>query len=543
MATIAEIRQQYPQYNDMSDQQLADKLYAAHYSDMPRQQFDEKVGLAPKVEGQPSVMDRIAASPVGRFVHDAVLQPAEAAISTVLPAAMTANASVLNGQIPTLVGPDAPNNKLAAMGNKALDASYQGALGRNRNTPGYAAARAQADKQIALAPTPLTSQFTAPFNSAIHGLGGLALSGGSLDASNAAADAQTQAQQGYSAQHPVLSAAAQMAGGLLLAPKLPTPNAAPAAQAVPSIADLKSAANAAYDRVDNAGHIISDTSYDKMVSDLKDTLASEGIDKTLHPNALAAYNRLEEAQGQPITFKGLDTLRKVAGDAIGASTMNKADQRLGYTIQNHIDDFVNDLKPTDLLGATDPQQTISDLSEARGLWSRASQAQTIQNQIDKAGIKASANYSQSGMENALRQQFKSLALNDKAMSRLSPEVQDAVKAVAKGSPVGNVLRAVGKYAPHGPVATTAGLGLGYMLGGPMGATEGGMASLAVPMAGEMARSGATAMTKAAAQRALDTAALGQAPAITAPFRAPTMPAQLPYGLPAPLLMQLQRQAQ
>jgi hypothetical protein len=165
----------------------------------------------------------------------------------------------------------------------------------------------------------------------------------------------------------------------------------------------------------------------------------------------------------------------------------------------------------------------------------------IQQQIDKAGIKASANYSQSGMENALRQQFKSLALNDRAMSRLSPEAQQAVKDVASGSPVGNLLRAVGKYAPHGPVSTAAGLGVGAMLGGPMGAAEGGMASLAVPVAGEAARAGATAMTKAAAQRALDTAALGTAPTITAPFRAPTLPSRLPYGLPLPLLLQLQHQ--
>jgi hypothetical protein len=190
-----------------------------------------------------------------------------------------------------------------------------------------------------------------------------------------------------------------------------------------------------------------------------------------------------------------------------------------------------------------PQATIDALSHAREMWSRASQASLIQQQIDKAGIKASANYSQSGMENALRQQFKSLALNDRAMSRLSPEVQQAVKDVVSGSPVGNVLRAVGKYAPHGPVSTAAGLGVGAMLGGPMGAAEGGMASLAVPMAGEAARRGATAITQAAAQRALDTAALGQAPTITSAFRAPTLAAQLPYGLPAPLLLQLQRQTQ
>ena len=46
MATIAEIRQKYPQYKDMSDQQLADALHRKHYSDMPREAFDKKVGLS-----------------------------------------------------------------------------------------------------------------------------------------------------------------------------------------------------------------------------------------------------------------------------------------------------------------------------------------------------------------------------------------------------------------------------------------------------------------------------------------------------------------
>lgn len=47
MATIAEIRAQYPQYQDLSDQQLADALHTKFYSDMPRAEFDQKVGLTP----------------------------------------------------------------------------------------------------------------------------------------------------------------------------------------------------------------------------------------------------------------------------------------------------------------------------------------------------------------------------------------------------------------------------------------------------------------------------------------------------------------
>ena len=39
---IQEFRQQYPQYNDLSDQALADSLYNKHYSDMDRQEFDSK---------------------------------------------------------------------------------------------------------------------------------------------------------------------------------------------------------------------------------------------------------------------------------------------------------------------------------------------------------------------------------------------------------------------------------------------------------------------------------------------------------------------
>lgn len=48
MPSITEIRQKYPQYNDMSDDQLADALHRKFYSDMPRDQFNAKIGFAPQ---------------------------------------------------------------------------------------------------------------------------------------------------------------------------------------------------------------------------------------------------------------------------------------------------------------------------------------------------------------------------------------------------------------------------------------------------------------------------------------------------------------
>lgn len=47
MATIADIRSQYPQYNDLSDEQLAQGFHAKFYSDMPYEEFASKIGLAP----------------------------------------------------------------------------------------------------------------------------------------------------------------------------------------------------------------------------------------------------------------------------------------------------------------------------------------------------------------------------------------------------------------------------------------------------------------------------------------------------------------
>ncbi len=55
MATLAEIRAQYPQYKDMSDGALADAMHSKHYSDIPREEFNRRIGFA-----QPTTADAVA---------------------------------------------------------------------------------------------------------------------------------------------------------------------------------------------------------------------------------------------------------------------------------------------------------------------------------------------------------------------------------------------------------------------------------------------------------------------------------------------------
>lgn len=45
MTSISEIRQKFPQYDDLSDAQLADAMHRKFYSDMPRAEFDAKIGF------------------------------------------------------------------------------------------------------------------------------------------------------------------------------------------------------------------------------------------------------------------------------------------------------------------------------------------------------------------------------------------------------------------------------------------------------------------------------------------------------------------
>ena len=53
MPSLAEVRQKYPQYNDMSDQEFADKFHAKFYSDLPKEEFYKKLSFSPTRQKEP----------------------------------------------------------------------------------------------------------------------------------------------------------------------------------------------------------------------------------------------------------------------------------------------------------------------------------------------------------------------------------------------------------------------------------------------------------------------------------------------------------
>lgn len=74
---IQEIRQKYPQYQDLSDEQLAQSLHKKFYADMPVEEFNQKIGFAPDPTAGMSGTDKFLAgagkafTDLGRGAHQA----------------------------------------------------------------------------------------------------------------------------------------------------------------------------------------------------------------------------------------------------------------------------------------------------------------------------------------------------------------------------------------------------------------------------------------------------------------------------------------
>jgi hypothetical protein len=266
-------------------------------------------------------------------------------------------------------------------------------------------------------------------------------------------------------------------------PFVPTEaNTPPAPPPAPTRTELHTAATAAYKRAEDAGVVITPQSFEKA----KQVIAGElkGLDPTLHPDATAALKRITETQG-PVTLDQLETLRQIAKDAQGAR--RASDAGFAGDIVDTIDKYANTLSPRDLISGD--ASAVSALKDARNFWSRMRQSDTISEMISRAETKAGAAYTQAGMEHALRQEFKTLALNSKRLRLFTAVEQDAIKSIARGGAVENTLRNIGKLDP-----TSGGMAAfmtALLAGGGMSATGG--ASLLLPAAAFAAKRGATRM--------------------------------------------------
>lgn len=266
----------------------------------------------------------------------------------------------------------------------------------------------------------------------------------------------------------------------------------------PTVDELRQQAHQFYDQMDQAGVQLSGPSFQRIAQNIAVRARNAGIDPSVHPKAYGALQRLlsdatgPRSQAVP-TLRNIDTLRQVLRDAAG----DRGERRIAGIMVDGLDEQLNRLRPSDI-AAGNPAQGLSALKDARELWSRMRKGDLIEQIFERAKDKTGANYTSAGMETALRQEFRGLAnqIRKGQQRGFSNAERAAIQRVVRGGPVENFLRLIGKFAPRGVISSSLSTGAGYAAGGPVGA-------VAVPMAGEIGRRAATAMTMRNAERASD----------------------------------------
>jgi hypothetical protein len=247
----------------------------------------------------------------------------------------------------------------------------------------------------------------------------------------------------------------------------------------PTVQELKGQAGQQYKFAEDVGAVFKKNAYNQFANKLESTLTKEGLDKTLQPRVYAALERIKDTKNSNVTLENMEILRRI-GQAAGSSA-DASERRLASIMVDNLDDFVETAQPSQL--AKGSSEAVSALTDARELWKRAKKTEIVDDLVASAELRADANFSQSGMENALRRKLVNLADNPKALRAFTKEEQNAIKVAAKGGPVQNALRLVGKLAPTGIVSGGGSVGLGYLAGGPIGA-------IGLPIVGGAARKGA-----------------------------------------------------
>lgn len=216
-------------------------------------------------------------------------------------------------------------------------------------------------------------------------------------------------------------------------------------------------------------------SVDDMVLNLAADLADETIDREIHPKASRVLSRLFDLADRPATLKEMERFRKLATDAAFEAKPGSADQRLAQMIRDRLDDF-----SLDDVNMVAPDAGAKLQKEARTLWAQYRKDQTISEAVERAVRRAESTGSGGNVNNAIRQNLRSILDNKRLRSGFNKQEIAAIEKVVRGAPVDNLLRLAGKLSPSGN-----GLMLGLNLGG---AATFGPGALAVGAIGQSAKS-------------------------------------------------------
>jgi len=273
--------------------------------------------------------------------------------------------------------------------------------------------------------------------------------------------------------------------------------------------ELQKKAQQAYIRADNAQVVVKPDFLQDFFQSVQNKIRDE-YDPGLHPELGAVLKRLETEQSNYKTLGELDKLRRLIS-APEKMFNNPDQQRLTAIMVDEYDEMLRNIDPQKVTFGNE-KQGVKALEDARKLYRDFSKARVLEDMVERAG-RRSQQFSQSGMDNALRVEFKQLADNKRRMAGFTNTEKQMIKNIADGG--GNIekfLRTVGKFSFRGSVSSLpygVGTGLATQLGiSPEMAVAGAGTTMLTTAA---SRRGAEALRERSVAELMDLIAQGQVP--------------------------------
>ncbi len=227
---------------------------------------------------------------------------------------------------------------------------------------------------------------------------------------------------------------------------------------VPTLGELRAAKDAAYKAADEGNGVFAAAPFSERIAAIRAKLADDAYLPGNQPGVKSALDELDRLDGQNITYKGLEAVRrKIRG---GYNPLNKDNNRMLYNMIDDIDDFA-------LKNGSD------QYPDARRLFTQTSKIEAIQDALDKGANRAKLTGSGGNIDNTTRQRM------DKVLEKRRGWTADeatAMREAAYGTKGRNLLRLAGRASP-----TTGALGLIGNVAMNGGALATGMGAVTLPL--------------------------------------------------------------
>lgn len=222
-----------------------------------------------------------------------------------------------------------------------------------------------------------------------------------------------------------------------------------ARHAIPDVDDLRSLSQAGYEAAENAGVIVRPEGMRRIATETVNDLAEFGYHPQLQPKIGTLLSEMERLGNTNTTYKGLDTLRKMASRVAGSN--DPAESALATRIINRLDDYMTNLPADDVIMGN-AQQASQGIRQGRDNWSRMRRAEMVDTAKLKAERRAATTGTGGNLENTLRQNVRSILDNPRRSRGMTPAELEAAERVVRGTPGQDALRLAGRLSP-----TTGGL--------------------------------------------------------------------------------------